>query len=430
VYRYHASLIPVRVGLHDPTTDSYNAVWDMCLQLDWSWLQPDQKVFVKVACNSGEKHPAVTSPSAVAAVCDYMRKVRPDVLIYVGDQAGLEWVRRPEKHAAIGSTLELMESNGLLAAIKDAKATPVPLEFFPGHELAQYDDPKKELLGWGSVPPKVSAAAAAVDHIVYLPRLGSHSIAGFSGGLKCAVGWLDENSRFRLHMAGGNFHRCYAEINRCKQISERLRLTLTLAEQTLLDFGPDWGTIYPEGADGTPTLVIAAQSPLQGPEYSFQSLVRHDAVAWALFSFIRKRRAERAIPGFTLGALADHYRNLQPTSLITESIGPELAGLLEGLMPAEWKLRADGELVNRDSVLAYGDTYGADPIPTGKQGFIENLSLAQVNRAFLIICHRIAASAKNAWNIEIPWPSWAWTYLALDAGRRQWAATDNGVARL
>src|SRR5947209_870035 len=37
--------------------------------LDFSWLGAGDSVFVKVACNSANAHPAVTSPAAVRAMC-------------------------------------------------------------------------------------------------------------------------------------------------------------------------------------------------------------------------------------------------------------------------------------------------------------------------------------------------------------------------
>jgi hypothetical protein len=36
--------------------------------LDFSWLVPGDTVFVKLSCNSGNPHPAVTSPAAVRAM--------------------------------------------------------------------------------------------------------------------------------------------------------------------------------------------------------------------------------------------------------------------------------------------------------------------------------------------------------------------------
>jgi uncharacterized protein (DUF362 family) len=159
-----------------------------------------------------------------------------------------------------------MEGNGLLQAIQDGGAEPHFFDehgFDAGYFAATLPFPaaswKKELF-----LPRI---VREVDHIVYLPRLSSHVIAGYTHGHKLAMGWLRDDSRHHVHYHAASFYEKYTEINYTQEIRDRLRLVLTLAESLLLHFGPDIGTIAP--AD--PLIVIASSS-----------LASHDALSAAL----------------------------------------------------------------------------------------------------------------------------------------------------
>ncbi len=261
----------VALGLYtaDSAGTPLHAVRLVCQALDWSWLAHGDAVFVKLACNSGNAHPAVTSPDAVRAVVAELF-ARGAGRVVVGDQSGVESVRSAAGGRRYGATRDLMKRNGLWQAIAAAGAAPyffdeqdydsgyfgATLSFADAHWLAA---------------PQVPAVIREVDHIVYLPRLSSHMIAGYTHGHKCAIGWLRDDSRHELHYKAASLHEKFVEVNYAKEIRDRHRLTITLAEQVLLDAGPDVGTIAP--AD--PWLVIASPHP-----------ANHDALSVAAMTYI------------------------------------------------------------------------------------------------------------------------------------------------
>ncbi|MBM4356154.1 MAG: DUF362 domain-containing protein, partial [Deltaproteobacteria bacterium] len=152
-------------------------VTELLSTLDWSWLTPGDRVFVKLSCNSGNLHPAVTSPVAVRAVCqELLSRGAGEVL--AGDQAGIASVRLDMNGKLTGSTRGLMEKNGLLAAIEESGATPWCFEEH-GHQQGFF------AAGMAGVPgshwsdgPWVASVLEEVDHVVTLPRLSSHLIGG------------------------------------------------------------------------------------------------------------------------------------------------------------------------------------------------------------------------------------------------------------
>ena len=105
------------------------------------------------------------------------------------------------------------------------------------------------------------------DHIVYLPRLSSHILAGYTHGLKSSVGWLRDDSRNHLHLDAASFYEKYTEVNYADEIRDRFRMIITLAEKMLLDLGPDDGTVHPVD----PMIAIASQN-----------LAHHDALSVAI----------------------------------------------------------------------------------------------------------------------------------------------------
>jgi len=132
-----------------------------------------------------------------------------------------------------------------------------------------------------------------VDHIISLPRFSSHMIAGYTHGHKCAVGWLRDDSRHEFHFKADSLHEKYVEVNYCSEIRDRQRLTLALAEQFLLDAGPDNGTMTP--AD--PWIVVASPH-----------LANNDAVSVAALAYVDDRTTPSGMGLVTpYGARSDSY---------------------------------------------------------------------------------------------------------------------------
>ena len=243
--------------------DGEGAARSALQEMDLSWLGAGDSVFVKLACNSGEVHPATTSPGAVRATVEALFAAGAGRVL-VGDQAGVEHVRLATGDQRFGSTRELMEENGLLDAIEESGAEP---HFF---DEATFDGGYFEGTApadtYWTEPIFLPNIVKEVDHIVYLPRLSSHILAGYTHGHKNAMGWIRDDSRFHVHHKGEFFHEKYVDINYCTELASRHRLTLTVAESILLHAGPDKGTIV----NLDPTVVVASPH-----------LANHDAVSVA-----------------------------------------------------------------------------------------------------------------------------------------------------
>lgn len=230
-------------------------------KLDFSWLSEGDSVLIKVASNSGNVHPAVTSPMGASALVQHLKSLGAGRVI-VADQAGVEHVRL----SAIGrfsSTRERFMTNGLIALEEDAE-----LHFFDdqGFEDGYFEATLPEAHHWprGMRLPNI---VRDVDHIIYMPRLSQHILAGITLAQKMAIGWLRDDSRHDLHNDAVDFYEKYAEVSYTEEIQSRLRLVVSVCEKLQLHGGPDVGTVY----DMSPALVLASTS-----------LANHDAVAASL----------------------------------------------------------------------------------------------------------------------------------------------------
>lgn len=259
----------VLLGLYasSVTASAEDAVRLGLAQHDFGWLSSGDTVFVKLSCNSGHVHPAVTSPAAVSGLCAELLS-RGAGRVVVGDQAGVESVRLATGEARFGSTKALMEGNGLYEAITAAGAEP---HFFDdqGYDAGYFEATLPEGHHWQQ-PMMLPNIIKQVDHIVYLPRLSSHALAGYTHGLKSAVGWLRDDSRYHIHNDAASLHEKYTEINYSTEIASRLRLVFTFAEKLMLHQGPDTGTV----AVADPRIVIASDDIANHDAFS-TALLRH-----------------------------------------------------------------------------------------------------------------------------------------------------------
>lgn len=227
---------------------------------DFAWLKPGDRVLLKVVCNSPNPYPATTHPASVAVLADLLRA--RGATVFVGDQSGVQFVHHTREHQR-GSTRANFDNNGIARAALSANAT---LACF---EEAGYD-------AYFAAEPPVGSRfkreiflpqiVREVDHIVYLPRVSKHVLAGSTFGLKGAVGWLREDSRHELHRGGGTFLEKCADINGCREIRERLRLVLSVGTQVQTSFGPDTGYV------ATPELGLVIAS---------ENVVDHDLASFA-----------------------------------------------------------------------------------------------------------------------------------------------------
>ncbi|MBM4370481.1 MAG: DUF362 domain-containing protein [Deltaproteobacteria bacterium] len=283
--------------------DFAGAVREACGALDWSWLAQGDSVFVKLACNSGLPHPATTSPAAVRAVCEELFS-RGAGRVLAGDMGGIEYVRLTSD-SRWGSTRDLLDANGLLDAILDTGAEPWVFDdqnYHEGFVEATLDLPDSH---WPE-PPRIARICREVDHIVVLPRLASHAVTGYTHGLKAAVGWLRDDSRYLLHFLGGSLHAMVAELNHCRELRERVRLVLTAADRVLLDCGPDQGTL----AEADPRIVIAARNPAV-----------HDALAVAVLACVDARTPVADDVFIVYSEFADAINQVLINTLVPQKYG-------------------------------------------------------------------------------------------------------------
>ena len=310
----------VRLGFFPQARGPIEAGVDEVLAgVDWSWLKAGDSVFVKLACNSGEVHPATTSPAAVRAMVRAL-KDRGAGRVVVGDQSGVASVRLIKDGRRSGSTRELFQRNGLYQAIVDSGAEVHCFEehgFQDGYVMAALPRQTPSSSSTSSAatagPPSVwqrqpfiARIVTEVDHIVYLPRLSTHTLCGYTHGHKLAVGFLRDDARHAMHNDAGTIYEKYTELNYCTQIQQRLRLTVTVAEAVITDGGPDGGRI----ARADPRLVLASRH-----------LANHDAVSVGLLTWAQDRFALQArTVGLPFGAWSS-LTNLAFVSTVGLSTG-------------------------------------------------------------------------------------------------------------
>jgi uncharacterized protein (DUF362 family) len=159
--------------------------------------------------------------------------------IIAGDQSGGEHVILGE-NSSRGSSRALCESAGLLSVITENGVTPC---FFEEYGWDAYRATTPSGSHHWNTPVYLTTAIDTVDHIIFMPRVGSHVIGDYSSSLKLAIGFLRCDSRLVFHQGGEDFYAMYEEINEIEEIKSKLRLTVTSGRRVLSTFGPDDGYV-------------------------------------------------------------------------------------------------------------------------------------------------------------------------------------------
>jgi uncharacterized protein (DUF362 family) len=167
--------------------------------------------------------------------------------IIVGDQSGVEHVMYFGP-LGFGSSRECCRAAGLLQVIDEYGATPC---FFEEKGYDAYRATYPEGSHNWQKPIQLTTAIDDVDHIINLPRVGSHKMAGESFALKLAVGFLRDDSRMYFHMRrgilgdadAGDWQRMYEEINQVPELLSKVRLTVTSGRGLMTTGGPDEGEV-------------------------------------------------------------------------------------------------------------------------------------------------------------------------------------------
>ncbi|MGM0426455.1 MAG: DUF362 domain-containing protein [Thermodesulfobacteriota bacterium] len=233
---------------------------------NFSWLSRGDTVFIKVVSNSANPYPATTSPLSVSGMVRLLKKKGAGRVI-VGDKPGVQAVYQ-DGDGQKGSSRDVLVQNGLQQAALESGAQ---VHYFEEPGFDAFFGDRTEHRGHWKGELLFPNILNHVDHIVLLPRVSRHALAGTTLGLKAAVGWLRDDSRLELHHDAATFYEKIAEINDAVVLRQKLRLVLNVATKVQTTFGPDQGF----SAQPDPGLVFASES-----------LLAHDMVSlgWLLWN--------------------------------------------------------------------------------------------------------------------------------------------------
>jgi uncharacterized protein (DUF362 family) len=207
------------------------------------FIESGNSVLLKIALNSDNAFPATTSPFLIKQLVK-MLKAKGAGAVYVGDKSPF-WQ----------DTEACMKKTGIYdAAIEEG----AEIVIFQDDDMVAVKPP--DALYWPagfSIP----GLFTRVDHIITLPTLRTHALAGFTMGMKIFVGALPQEQRFAMHRSPA-FLSAIAEI--CLG-TDKIRFSVLDARQGFNREGPDSGNLI------TPDIVIAGAD-----------LVAVDAVGLAL----------------------------------------------------------------------------------------------------------------------------------------------------
>jgi len=205
---------------------------------DCSWLSKGDRVFIKIALNSGKSYPATTDPWSVHCMVNLLKEKGAGKIL-VGDQGGfgtVQWTKDRQE----GSSRQLAKTAGILQIIEESGAEPC---FFEEYGWDAYRPAIPDGENHWKKPLMIPAILDEVDHVVYLPRVSSHILAGNTLGFKLSVGFLRSDSRGEFHRGGKHFYAMYEEINHVPQIAKKLRLAVSSGRSVLTLVGPNDGPI-------------------------------------------------------------------------------------------------------------------------------------------------------------------------------------------
>ena len=249
---------------------------------DFSWLSKGDRVLIKIALNSGKKYPATTDPWAIHCMVKLLKEKGASKIL-VGDQSGYGTVRWT-KDQKEGSSRQLAKEAGLLKAIEDSDAEPC---FFEEYGWDYYRTAIPDGNHHWNKPMMLTALLDDVDHIIYLPRVASHILAGNTLGFKLAVGFLRGDSRGEFHRGGKHFYAMYEEINQIPTLKSKLRLIVSSGRSVLTLFGPNDG-------------------PIAKPDYGLliasDDLLAHEMMAYAWLQWNRQFETS-SFSNMTMGGL-------------------------------------------------------------------------------------------------------------------------------
>lgn len=249
---------------------------------DFSWLNKGDSVLIKLALNSGNVFPATSDPWALDCLLKVLKE-HGATKIFVGDQSGVRNVYWNAQGQVRGTSRAFAQSTGLLAVIEKNGAKPI---FFEERGYPAYIETVPVGEHHWKEPMRITSFVNEVDHIIYLPRLGSHGLADVTSGMKIGVGFLREDSRKLFHQGGENFYPMYSEISEVPEIKSKLRLSVTSGRSVMTLIGPDAGHVV---------------EPESAPIFASENLLAHELFAYAFLEYTRATMTPKDVADAALG---------------------------------------------------------------------------------------------------------------------------------
>jgi len=249
---------------------------------DFSWLNKGDRVLIKLALNSGNPYPATSDPWALDCLLKVLKE-HGATKIFVGDQSGVRNVFWNSQGQVRGTSRAFAQSSGLLSVIERNGASPV---FFEERGYPTYIETAPAAEHHWKQPMRITSFVNEVDHIIYLPRVGSHGLADVSSGMKIGVGFLREDSRKLFHQGGENFYAMYSEISEVPEIKSKLRLTVSSGRSVMTLIGPDAGHVV---------------EPESAPIFASESLFANEIFAYAFLQYTRETMTPKDVSDAALG---------------------------------------------------------------------------------------------------------------------------------
>jgi hypothetical protein len=217
--------------------------------------------------------------------------------VIVGDKPGVMTVYQ-DKDELDGSSREVLTKIGLHTAAIESGAE---VHYFDEAGFDNYSGFRTENKSHWKGELMLPNILNHVDHVVLLPRVSRHVLAGTTLGLKAAVGWLRDDSRLEYHRDSASFYEKTAEINDTTILRKKHRMTLSVATKVLSTFGPDEGYV----SEPNPGLVFGSES-----------LLAHDMVSLGWLMYNR----EFGTPESEISWFNDPYTGM-PSTLNTGFVG-------------------------------------------------------------------------------------------------------------